>query len=304
MYPSWHSYPIFSSKQVLCQSLRRPTRRVVRVADANSNRRTGERRCPRRAGWRQLPSPHVQLPPRLPCRQPRRRAQAHGADCHPRPHAEKDAALTVSTPTPAPGCTGSTATMPTPAARPREACCGWSAAQRRRCLGGRQGGRRRPPLRPPAAARTIWRWSPPSTPRAARASIRARPSSCSTCCATHDRLKLFELHPTDARTLDANIAQLDAGRRIAVLREDGFEARRKFLPPPSRRAPGAVRPELRNQERLCPRARLRRRDAEALRHRHLRGLVSDHSPARGARPAAPAEDAGQPRPASRGCTPR
>ena len=52
----------------------------------------------------------------------------------------------------------------------------------------------------------------------------------------HDRLKLYELHPTDAKTLDANIAQLDAGRQIAVLREDGFLSASKFLPPPSRRA--------------------------------------------------------------------
>ncbi|MDM0114889.1 23S rRNA (adenine(2030)-N(6))-methyltransferase RlmJ [Variovorax sp. J22R133] len=52
----------------------------------------------------------------------------------------------------------------------------------------------------------------------------------------HDKLKLFELHPTDARTLDANIAQLEAGRQIAILREDGFGSATKFLPPPSRRA--------------------------------------------------------------------
>ncbi|MFV0677943.1 23S rRNA (adenine(2030)-N(6))-methyltransferase RlmJ [Variovorax sp. tm] len=52
----------------------------------------------------------------------------------------------------------------------------------------------------------------------------------------HDKLKLFELHPTDARTLDANIAQLEAGRQIAVLHEDGFGSATKFLPPPSRRA--------------------------------------------------------------------
>ncbi len=51
-----------------------------------------------------------------------------------------------------------------------------------------------------------------------------------------DRLKLFELHPTDTRTLKANIAQLDAGRQIAVLQEDGFEGVKKFLPPPSKRA--------------------------------------------------------------------
>jgi 23S rRNA (adenine2030-N6)-methyltransferase len=52
----------------------------------------------------------------------------------------------------------------------------------------------------------------------------------------HDRLKLFELHPTDTKTLTANVAQLDAGRQVVVLREDGFEGSRKFLPPPSRRA--------------------------------------------------------------------
>ncbi|MBP6008635.1 MAG: 23S rRNA (adenine(2030)-N(6))-methyltransferase RlmJ [Rhodoferax sp.] len=51
-----------------------------------------------------------------------------------------------------------------------------------------------------------------------------------------DRLKLFELHPTDAKTLRANIAQLEAGRSIAVLQEDSFEGLKKFLPPPSRRA--------------------------------------------------------------------
>ena len=51
-----------------------------------------------------------------------------------------------------------------------------------------------------------------------------------------DRLKLYELHPTDAKTLRANIAQLDAGRLVTVLQEDGFEGLKKFLPPPSRRA--------------------------------------------------------------------
>lgn len=52
----------------------------------------------------------------------------------------------------------------------------------------------------------------------------------------HDRLKLFEMHPTDAKTLDANIAQLEAGRQVAVFREDGFDGVRRFVPPPSRRA--------------------------------------------------------------------
>ena len=51
-----------------------------------------------------------------------------------------------------------------------------------------------------------------------------------------DKLKLFELHPTDSKTLSANIAQLEAGRQVAVLREDGFEVLKKYLPPPQRRA--------------------------------------------------------------------
>ena len=51
-----------------------------------------------------------------------------------------------------------------------------------------------------------------------------------------DKLKAFELHPTDSKTLAANIAQLEAGRQVAVLREDGFEGIRKFLPPPVKRA--------------------------------------------------------------------
>ena len=51
-----------------------------------------------------------------------------------------------------------------------------------------------------------------------------------------DKLKLFELHPTDSKTLGANVAQLDAGRQVSVLREDGFKGIEKFLPPPTRRA--------------------------------------------------------------------
>jgi len=51
-----------------------------------------------------------------------------------------------------------------------------------------------------------------------------------------DKLKLFEIHPTDAKNLAGNIAQLEVGRQVAILREDGFEGLKKFLPPPSRRA--------------------------------------------------------------------
>ena len=52
----------------------------------------------------------------------------------------------------------------------------------------------------------------------------------------HDKLKLFELHPTDSRSLSGNVAQLRAGRQVQVLTEDGFDGVKKFLPPPSRRA--------------------------------------------------------------------
>lgn len=54
-----------------------------------------------------------------------------------------------------------------------------------------------------------------------------------------DRLKLFELHPTDTQTLQANIAQLEAGRQIAVQTQDGFEGLKALLPPPA--APGGSR---------------------------------------------------------------
>ncbi len=51
-----------------------------------------------------------------------------------------------------------------------------------------------------------------------------------------DKLKLFEMHPTDAKALAANIAQMKAGRQVAGARQDGFEGLKAFLPPPSRRA--------------------------------------------------------------------
>jgi 23S rRNA (adenine2030-N6)-methyltransferase len=50
-----------------------------------------------------------------------------------------------------------------------------------------------------------------------------------------DRLKLFEMHPTDSKALAGNIAQLEAGRQIAAARQDGFEGLKAFLPPPNRR---------------------------------------------------------------------
>ena len=48
-----------------------------------------------------------------------------------------------------------------------------------------------------------------------------------------DRLKLFEMHPTDIQALAGNMAQLELGRAVQVAREDGFESLRKLLPPPA-----------------------------------------------------------------------
>lgn len=50
-----------------------------------------------------------------------------------------------------------------------------------------------------------------------------------------DALKLCELHPTDGRLLQREVDGWPDARHVAVLREDGFETVRRFLPPPSRR---------------------------------------------------------------------
>ena len=60
-----------------------------------------------------------------------------------------------------------------------------------------------------------------------------------TRASVRDRLKLFELHPSDTKSLEGNIAQLEAGRQVAVLNQDGFEGLKALLPPPV--APGGSR---------------------------------------------------------------
>ncbi|MCP9757896.1 23S rRNA (adenine(2030)-N(6))-methyltransferase RlmJ [Aquitalea sp. S1-19] len=49
-----------------------------------------------------------------------------------------------------------------------------------------------------------------------------------------DKLRLFELHPTDAPILAENFAE--QGRRVHVKQGDGFEGIKAILPPPPRRA--------------------------------------------------------------------
>jgi 23S rRNA (adenine2030-N6)-methyltransferase len=48
-----------------------------------------------------------------------------------------------------------------------------------------------------------------------------------------DRLRLFEMHPQDARLLDEN---LQRDQRIVIGKSDGFAGLKALLPPPSRRA--------------------------------------------------------------------
>jgi len=64
----------------------------------------------------------------------------------------------------------------------------------------------------------------------------------------HDRLRLFELHPSESKILADNFRKLDAhaaeqgqhpsgrGKRVMIGRSDGFLALKALLPPPSRRA--------------------------------------------------------------------
>ncbi|MGY8905406.1 MAG: 23S rRNA (adenine(2030)-N(6))-methyltransferase RlmJ [Burkholderiales bacterium] len=47
-----------------------------------------------------------------------------------------------------------------------------------------------------------------------------------------DKLKLFELHPTDSKALAGHIAQLEAKRQVVMARQDGFEGLKALLPPP------------------------------------------------------------------------
>jgi 23S rRNA (adenine2030-N6)-methyltransferase len=63
-----------------------------------------------------------------------------------------------------------------------------------------------------------------------------------------DRLRLFELHPSEIKILIENFRQLEAharaqgkqdtvrGKRIIIARGDGFQSLKALLPPPSRRA--------------------------------------------------------------------
>lgn len=64
----------------------------------------------------------------------------------------------------------------------------------------------------------------------------------SPCLALHimrdqDRLRLFELHPTEIEVLNDTLRRQDRStlRQVTVLQEDGFEGIKRLLPPPTRR---------------------------------------------------------------------
>ncbi|BEI42436.1 MULTISPECIES: 23S rRNA (adenine(2030)-N(6))-methyltransferase RlmJ [unclassified Polynucleobacter] len=52
---------------------------------------------------------------------------------------------------------------------------------------------------------------------------------------SQDRLRLFELHPSDIGILETNIASLDKRSQIDIRQHDGFTFLKSLLPPPSRR---------------------------------------------------------------------
>ncbi|MBI5331572.1 MAG: 23S rRNA (adenine(2030)-N(6))-methyltransferase RlmJ [Betaproteobacteria bacterium] len=56
----------------------------------------------------------------------------------------------------------------------------------------------------------------------------------------HDRLRLYEMHPTDVDLLGKTFQ--NAGRQVMVTRGDGYAGLKSLLPPPSRRALALIDP--------------------------------------------------------------
>lgn len=65
---------------------------------------------------------------------------------------------------------------------------------------------------------------------------------------TQDRLRLFELHPSDLELLQHNTQQLHRNRQIEVKKEDGFTGLKSLLPPPSRRGLILIDPSYENKQ--------------------------------------------------------
>ena len=142
---------------------------------------------------------HVQLSPRLPCRQPRRRAQTHGADCHPATPSTKRRGLTVLDTHAGRVCTGWTATTRPPAPNPPTAFCAWWRSAT-------------PPALTPALRDYV---------DMVRAFNRARSRSPSGSPFIAQRLlrsgqaETVRAAPHRRTRLAGNVAQLEAGRQVA-----------------------------------------------------------------------------------------
>ncbi len=83
---------------------------------------------------------------------------------------------------------------------------------------------------PPTVARYLSVISEYAAPESA---YPGSPMLAATLLRAHDRLVLFELHPSDSAPLSGLFA---ADRRVEVRTADGFAGLRSLLPPPSRRA--------------------------------------------------------------------
>lgn len=63
-----------------------------------------------------------------------------------------------------------------------------------------------------------------------------------------DKLRLFELHPTDLPLLEENVNKLHVGRQTQLLAKDGFDGLKAFLPPPTRRGLTLIDPSYEDKD--------------------------------------------------------
>jgi len=100
---------------------------------------------------------------------------------------------------------------------------------------------------------------------------------------SRDRLKLYELHPTDHKALVGNVAQLEAGRWLRSPKSVASTALVQQRLTPRVRVDG---PELRAEVRLRPCARQHARQPQTLRDRNIPRVVPRHPTHRSPRFAA------------------
>lgn len=99
----------------------------------------------------------------------------------------------------------------------------------------------------PAAVRNYLRLIEAMNPAGRLRHYPGSPFLAEQCMRDQDRLRLFEMHPTDSKLLAENFRKLEAhaaanghvpaarGRRVQLQRADGFSGLKALLPPPSRR---------------------------------------------------------------------